>query len=39
MIAGVLYGGEHTIVAGHVLSAPAIEYPMLSSGFVVHLHT
>src|SRR6185312_17235130 len=38
MIAGVFKRGEHAIIAGHVLRATSIKYPMFSTGFVVHLH-
>ena len=37
-IAGVFKRGEHAIIAGHVLRATAIKYPIFSTGFVVHLY-
>ena len=33
-----LYFGEHTEIAGHMLSAITIKNPMVSSDLVVHLH-
>ena len=39
MISGVFKSGEHVSIAGHVLRATVIKYPMVSNGFVVHLDT